>query len=417
MSTISPRKHSAKVLIDQAVRAALSTSAGQRPRTRAAFEALFRHARRAGLVHGDLPGERAHASATARLVGGLLALATHQRDWLRPVTTWEPLGTNPMPMFASLAEHLLAAYPMPRFLASVWLEPTDAEARRHQAWYKLIGAGRNIRSAGDLLFAYTSKMAHHFLLAPDHLSVGAALRWGEVRGLGGSRQFGLALGTTRLAHDFTHPEFWRSVVQFFANHPDFDPDLVGPTVDYLDHQKFAQAEETWWEGRTQTAGPPEPNLTMKGRTPRALIRQVNAWHAMLKRPKRWRSVRWAHSEIDEFSLVERDLPTDLRCWTIRELGSSDALWNEEKAMRHCAGTYVARCVSRATSVWSMRFENHEQRCRVATIEVDLASRTICQIKRRGNAPAKPKDLAILRTWAASAGLKLGFWFDGALVTE
>src|SRR5262249_58428161 len=127
----------------------------------------------------------------------LLARAMHHRRWIRPVEAWEPVGLNPRPIFASLARHLLAAYPVPGFMTSVWFERQGDWAERQQAWYVHIGAGQNIRTA-DLPLPYTKMMAHHFLRAPDDFSVEAALRFGQVRGLGGSRPLALAVARTRL---------------------------------------------------------------------------------------------------------------------------------------------------------------------------------------------------------------------------
>ena len=155
-----------------------------------------------------------HRSAVGRartgsgeIVAGLLALATHHKRWIRPVEEWEPTGTSPLPRFSSLARHLLAAYPVPHFMTSVWLEGRSVEARRRQGWYLHIGSGRNIRTA-DLPLPYTKKMAHEFLQAPDHFTVEAALRWGQVRGLGGSKELALAIAATRLGRSFESEDFW-----------------------------------------------------------------------------------------------------------------------------------------------------------------------------------------------------------------
>ncbi len=170
-----------------------------------------------------------------------------------------------MPQFSSLAGHLLAAYPVPAFLTSVWFEGRSVEARRRQGWYLHVGSGRNIRKA-DLPLPYTKMMAHHFLQAPDHSTVEAALRWGQVRGLGGSKELARAIAATRLGRSFDSEDFWISVVHFFVNHPDLDLAQVGPVVDYLHHQRFLPQEVLMADGERVELGPPQPNLSMKGRT-------------------------------------------------------------------------------------------------------------------------------------------------------
>ena len=93
---------------------------------------------------------------------------------------------------------------------------------RHQGWYKHIGLGRNIRTA-DLPLPYTKRMAHLFLQAPDHFTVEMALRWGQVRGLGGSEVLASAVAATRLGRSFEHEDFWQTVLHFFVNEPMLDP--------------------------------------------------------------------------------------------------------------------------------------------------------------------------------------------------
>jgi PcfJ-like protein len=413
MSTATARKNAANAAIDRTVRDALA-AAGRNGRTRTAFERLLRHVRRSDLVRPDRNGGRSDAKGRDEIISGLLALATYHREWLRPVEAWEPTGNNPLPQFSSLAGHLLAAYPVPAFLTSVWFEGRSVEARRRQGWYLHVGSGRNIRKA-DLPLAYTKMMAHHFLQAPDHSTVEAALRWGQIRGLGGSKELAQAITSTRLGRSFESEDFWVTVVHFFVNHPEMDLAQVGPVVDYLHHQRFVPQEVLMADGERVELGPPQPNLSMKGRTARSLLRQVGDWHEKLRRPRKFTSLKWKPCGIGEFRHVERESPEGLRCWTIRELTSSEELRAEGEAMRHCVGSYAGACARRETSIWSMRFENDERRFRVMTIEVDLATRTICESRRRGNASPNEKAIGVMKLWAGREGLKFGFWRAGVLV--
>jgi hypothetical protein len=413
MLTARVRKNAANTAIDRAVRKALAAIPGHHAATTAAFHRLLRHVRRRStLLRPRWAASRYDFDDYDVVLAGLLSLATF--DWLRPVEDWETAGGNLRPQFASLARHLVALYPVPHFLTPVWFEGRSVEARRRQEWYLHIGSGRNIRTA-DLPLPYTKKMAHEFLQAPDHFTVEAALRWGQVRGLGGSKELALALAASRLGRSFESEDFWATVVHFFVIHPDLDLDQVGPVVDYLHHQRFIPEELFLDDGSRVEFDPPQPNLSMKGRTPRSLFRQVGEWHAKLKRPRKSPLLTWRPSGIGEFRHVEREAPEGLRCWTIRELTSSEELRREGEAMRHCVASYAGDCARRETSIWSMRFEDDERRFRVMTIEVDLATRTICQCRRRNNASANEKALAVMRLWAESEGLKLGFWKEGVLV--
>ncbi|AGA28826.1 PcfJ domain-containing protein [Singulisphaera acidiphila] len=416
MLTATARKNSANAAIDRAVREALGTVEACHLRTRSAFERLLRHVRRSSLLHHATVGGRSGRKGCNAVVAGLLSLATYRKEWIRPIESWEPVGINPLPQFSSLAGHLLAAYPVPAFMTSVWLEGRTVEARRHQAWFNHIGAGRNLRTA-DLPLPYTKRMAHHFLLAPDHLTVEEALRWGQVRGLGGSKGLALAVTSTGLGWSFESEDFWVTVVHFLVNHPDLDPAQIGPVVDYLHHQRFVPQEGHIAEGALIDLGPPQPNLTMKGRTAKSLLRQVGDWQQRSTSPKIFVSLKWKTSGIGSYRHVGQDPPGGARCWTIQELTSGQELQQEGMAMKHCVACYAGACARRTTSIWSMRFENDERRFRVMTIEVDLSTRTICQARRRYNVPPNEKALGVLRRWAEQEGLKLAFWSQGILVRD
>ena len=150
--------------------------------------------------HGDL---LASGPALPRLgrqegntfVDGLAALSRHRADWVHPLDEWRPDSHSRRRQFGSLARHLLAEHAPPAFMDSAWFRgPTEAAAQQ-QKWYKHLGGGQNIRTAGvpvDL----TRRMAHVFQEAPDDSTVEEALRWAQVVGQGG----GEPLGASRQCH-------------------------------------------------------------------------------------------------------------------------------------------------------------------------------------------------------------------------
>jgi hypothetical protein len=251
-------------------------------------------------------------------------------------------------------------------------------------------------------------MAHLFLQAPDHYRVEMALRWGQVRGLGGSEVLARAATATRLGRSFEHEDFWQTVVQFFANEPKLDPVHVGPIVDYLNNQRFVPEDVLIEEGELRQAGPPQPNLTMKGRTHRSLLRQVEEWHKQLRNRRGAKPINWRRSDIGDFHYVEKNGRDQgpRRSWTIRELLSSGELYREGLAMQHCVARYVRVCAGRASSIWSLRVENQVRRHRVMTIEVNLKSRTICQARRKGDARPDAKSREIMERWARQEKLTI-----------
>ena len=393
-------RRNAKRLLDGSIHAARSL-AGRHDGALPAYERLLRHVQsRTSLLHST---GRARDGRTP-LNGGLLALALHHADWLRPVEAWPTTTNSAWSQFTSLAHHLFARYPVPPFMTSVWFDPPPGEVLPQHGWYKQLGVGRSIRTAG-LPLRLTRAMAHLFGQAPHHFTAVAALRWAQVRGLGGGEALARAVLGTRLGKALENEDFWESVLHFFINRPSLDLAQVGPVVDFLQHQKFEWREGVSAEGVFGKQPPPRPGYSMKGRTVSSILRQVEDWHKQLGREPHRPSLSWRHSPFKDYRLVEgSEALGDMRVWTISELLTGRELFLEGQAMRHCVATYAERCAKRRTSIWSMQVENQRGRHRVLTIEVDLAKRTICQARRKCNRLPKAGEREVMERWAAQEGL-------------
>jgi hypothetical protein len=378
-------------------------SAQESRRTRVAFHHLLQHVSvGSGLVSGQ-PVIVPYAGNT--FVDGLLALARHSRCWIRPVAMWKPQTHNTRRQFASLARHLFAHWPVPAFMDSVWFLGNGAGAVQRQEWFLHIGRGENIRTA-DLPLPYTKRMAHHFLQAPADLTVEAALRWGQICGLGGTERLVRAVIGTRLGTEFQNDDFWSTVLQFFIANPMLDLVHVGPIIDYIEQQRFVSQDVFVGPGVVERRGPAQPNFTMKGRTPAALLRQVEAWHRTLAKTEQPKA-EWPRSGIEGFEFVEGgERGSNLKIWTITELLSAKALFAEGRKMKHCVASYAHSCAHGACSIWTLEVETFEGRIKMLTIEVQNAARLICQARGKCNMLPGEKHRGILRRWAEQAGLSL-----------
>ncbi len=382
-------------------------SAQESRRTRLAFAELLQHVGACADLMNNQPVIRQFGwQAGNNFINGLLALARHVCHRLRPISAWKPQTHNARRQFASLARHLFADWPVPAFLDSVWFVANSQQAARQQGWFLHVGRGQNIRTA-DVPIQLTKRMAHHFMQAPSDFTVEAALRWGQIHGLGGVERLAMAIAGTRLATDFEHDEFWTSVLQFFIAHPMLDMAHVGPIVDFIHQQRFVSQDRFVPPGHIERNGPTQPNFTMKGRTPESLLRQVEAWHGSLAKSRPKFSLEWSPSGIGNFEFVEgTERGRNLRIWRITELLNSNALIDEGHKMKHCVGTYGHSCASGVCSVWTMESETFEGRARVLTIEVRNGVRLICQARGKGNVLPDEKQRNVLRQWAAQAGLTL-----------
>lgn len=345
-------------------------------------------------------------------IEGILALACHHRGWLRPLVDWRPDSHNAHRQFGSLARHLLAYYDVPDFMDAAWFR-SDPVGLRQQGWFRHIGRGQNIRTA-DLPVHLTKKAAHYLLQAPPELSIEAAFRWGQIHALGGDEYLVRTLLGTRLREMQSDESFWATVLHFFVNHRMIEPSRIGPMVDYIHTMRFVLQQLPGVEG---DGTPSEPAFSIKGRTPEALWRRVEAWHQELRRASRKTPLAWPVSGLEGFEreVEDREAGTTFR-WTVEELLDKRSLVEEGKEMRHCVASYAASCARGQTSIWSIRVADCKAgtQKRVMTVEVHNARR--CIVQARGRCNKEPGDKRssvrlnqapiILRQWASKAGLNV-----------
>lgn len=333
------------------------------------------------------------------LLCGLASLARCRADWIRPPDEWRERSHSARRQFSSLARHLLARYPVPRFLDAAWLR-RDADAARYRDWFLRLGSGVSLRTA-EAPIPLTKRIVHHFLQAPADYGIEHALRWGQVHALGGDVRIAEAVLGTRLGLGFDHDDFWISVVRFLIEHPEFPVRRVNPLVDYLHYQRFDPPD-----------APLQPNLSMRGRSVRSLQRQISAWHRQLRAirvvPSSIARV-WPASGVRGLRL-SFGMPWNRRTWHIRELLTFKELEREGKVMRHCVASYVTRCASGHSSIWTLELEDATGVTKHQTVE--LQGRVIVQCRGKRNSPPQEHELKVLRHWAQQEHLAISV-FVGA----
>ena len=333
-------------------------------------------------------------------VHGLIKLNDRRANWLARPETWKVPSHNARRQFSSLARHLMARYPVPAFMDEAWLDPAPG-TRRLRDWFVHIGLGKNIRTAKTPI-PLTKMMAHHFLEAPGSFGVLGAIRWGQVHALGGDRRLTEALLGSRLGNNFAQDEFWSSVIRFFIANPLLDRRHAGPIVDYIHDQKYEAIQVVGEDGAVVVHPPPQPNLSMRGRSATALLTAVDRWHGELGKRAKATGRTFKKSGHAGLRLADKDgNPT----WQVRELLSVAELALEGRTQKHCVVTYAASCEAGQCSIWTMErkleigFERHQ------TIEV--RNSIIVQCRGKLNRLPKRNEFIILETWARHAGLRIG----------
>jgi hypothetical protein len=305
----------------------------------------------------------------------LLHFARHHERWQRAPEEWTPDTDDAQGQVGSLARHLFMRYPLPAFLDAAWLSGSSPAAEAQRKWFVHLGQGGKLEAIPFPL-PMTHRAAHHFLLAPEEFTVVAAMRFGQIRALGGSEALARAVAETFLAEMQPDEPFWLSVIHFLVNHPELPLSQVGPVTDYVRFRKYGSGGDD----------APEPEFTMKGRTVEALLHRMAEWLARLGKKGQQ---TWDPSGIAPLERREKDPLSSANChWRIMEITDNLALAEEGRAMRHCVRSYQAACLKGTTSIWSLRLTLSGSTTvrRLLTIEVHNQRRSIVQVRGNCNQP-------------------------------
>ena len=339
-----------------------------------------------------LCGQNCHRLLASRALGiGLQHIASYWGATIRDIGTWRRTGYNADRQLLSLVRHLFVKYPVPGFLYKAWL-PGGTHTERN--WFIEIAAGISARQISGLPLVLTKRMAFLFLNAPDWCTPTAALRYAQVVSLGGDEWLAWHVNRSHLGQNgFRDDGFWLTVIRFLAGVPMLDGTQINVILDYINHRRAVEA-----------------GFSMKGRTPNALLRQVEAWQAGQHQLRnRGGSLQWHTSGIRE-GVFDTAAPAG-KWFRVVELLSSNELQDEGHAMSHCVYTYAQSCIRGRCTIFSLRTEDlHTQvQERLATIEVDLPTYRVVQVRARFNASPPPEHRRIVTQWAEKEGLTLAKW--------
>jgi hypothetical protein len=114
-------------------------------------------------------------------------------------------------------------------------------------------------------------------------------------------------------------------------------------------------------------------------------------------------VRW--EPLPEVEPLTEDL--DGHTWAVREILSTEELFDEGWRMHHCVAGYSRACQARSMSIWSLRVHEEQRERGRVTIRVDVAARKVVEARRFANAFITGEDLRFIRRWASLNRLEVG----------
>lgn len=347
-------------------------------------------------------------------IGVLANIARHRAFWIRPLECWKPETRSPKRQLQSLIRHLFAEYTVPSFFEGAWGYDESIQGERYRGWFLHIANGQNIRTA-DIPFRLTKMSAHLAMNASGDTPIITALRYGQVRGLGGSAQLARYIVSTRLRDTLPDEPFWESVIHFCINNPTLTRSEVEEIVDYLYFQKFVPIQVFQEDGTIVESGPAQPNLSMKGRTAEALQRQIRSWLNELTNDRQQQRVEWTPCGILEF-WTHLQADDKMQLWGFQEVLNSKELTGEGRFMHNCVATYLMECQRHTSSIWVLRMRpSAEEPFRsVLNIEISLPERRIVQVRGRFNRSLDAEEAdnslnigrQLLKQWAKAQSLTI-----------
>lgn len=319
---------------------------------------------------------------------GLCALAENRKVWLRSPFDWIGCTGGGWQQFASLAQHLLAKQSVPAFMTHVWLDERSQTTLQHQRLYKHLALGNHIRGA-QLPIKLDRCASEFFYQAPHHLGVNQAVRWSQIRGLGGDNKLATAIAETRLGATFSHEAFWEQLLRMITQQKNLDLSLIGPMVDFLHRHKIVNHRQF--------------RRLVPGSRFQTLVRLVVDWQkrnpnpVLTWKPCGIRGYRFVPPQQHEWSSLQ---------WSIEELTDSLQLIEEGKQLRHCVASYARYCAKGETTIWSMRSIGSLTEQRRLTIQVDAHKRLIRTALGFCNGRPSHEMRQILQNWANREGLRM-----------
>jgi len=325
---------------------------------------------------------------------------------LRDPKDWRNDAYNEERQLRSFIRHIYCKYKVPSFMFDIFDRfnrdhYTDYWKDRNSTlyvpkknvallfeWFIIATSGRSLaKEASDF---FTKKEAHVFLNGRNDLSIFANYWRSKLVASGATEETSdMCIGIFPYDDIVAYP-FMYEAAKFF---PRFQEDLDEMTlIDVMDYiENIARGDRTKWI--------PMGRFDFKGKTLKSLIKASIDWH----RDQNFKvygdlDADFAKCKIDDWEW--NDLSTGY-VWYIRQILNSKTLYCEGRALKHCVATYVEKCTSGNSIIFSL---SNNIEGRKLTIEVN---RYMQMIQARGKFNANPsgKERKILMCWAKDNNVK------------
>jgi hypothetical protein len=317
-----------------------------------------------------------------RFIQAIHNMVQFKTYWKKNIFEWKPKSKQAILQVKELAGYLFCQYKVPDFMYQAFYESNNL---LFVEWFIHLGTGRKVKELRDIPIPFTQRMGHYFLQSPSNMNIPEALRWAQVRGLGGDEKIAARIAYSWLgSKSFERESFWERFMQILVAGGMFNHSKIGELIDYVREAKRVNA-----------------TYSLKGRTLQSLLKQSDEWH---KRSSHSVTLQYWQSSGIEGCKFEREHGHI----TVEELISTRELIDEGKKMRHCVGSYSHSCAKGRTAIFSFRKYSFDMLEEIlATIEVNISLKRIVQAKGRMNRPISNEVRKCMEVWAKKQALSIG----------
>ena len=112
-----------------------------------------------------------------------------------------------------------------------------------------------------------------------------------------------------------------------------DPRQIGPLINYIQNQRFQSEMIGVENGDSWNEQPPQLGVTLRGRTPETLLRQMHAWHGHLAKGTGSSNRLFPKSPFDGIELRRGPAESPV-FWAMREIRSERGFYREGQDLWH-----------------------------------------------------------------------------------
>jgi PcfJ-like protein len=305
--------------------------------------------------------------------------------------------------FIDLVRFSFARYRVAAHLENAWIDeftddfvnrvavlpafPSDRRNRHNlRRWYLVAAQGGSLYKQHASAYL-TKSETHHFLTAPDEVASSQQALWYAVaRAQTNHVELARRISQSALTHHSVGSTWWKEVARYFARNP-VPLHQMNDLIDYLRVAKTQNRE-----------------LSLKGRSLRALLRRHDEWLRALRKHKAIGGGSWAGRAIPDVD-YEAGSEKKKAIWRFRQIKTGNELFREGQRMHHCVASYKHLCLNGQISIWSLTSEfplGYINRGVTMEVRQDGA---IVQCRGFANRLPYGNEVAMVKRWADEYGLR------------